>query len=74
MLGEDSHGPRPERRGIKPLVNDADGEVIHHLHLLYRFIVGEPGGEVLRIHDPLIGELDIMGVNGMAIMKFHIGP
>src|SRR4030042_6673551 len=74
MLREDSHDPRSKSRGIKPFVNDADGEGINHFYLLHRFIVRESRGEVLGIHDRFIGELDIMGVKGMAVMKFNIGP
>jgi hypothetical protein len=74
MLREDSHCPRPEGGGIKLFINDADGEGIHHLHFLYRFIVCEPRGEVLWVHDPFIGEFDIIGIQGVAIMKLHIGP
>ena len=66
--------PCSERRRIKTFVNDPDRERINDFHLFHGFIIGNARGEVLGVHDGLIGELHILGFEGMAIMKFHTGP
>ncbi len=62
-----------EGRGIEPFVNDADTERIKDLHLLDRLVVGQSRGKVLRVHDRLVRKLYIIGIEGVSIMKCHIG-
>ena len=72
MLREDPHAPGTEGRRIKPFVNYPDGQRVDHLHRLDGFIVSNAWREISRIYDGFIGELDIMGIKDVAVMKLHI--
>ena len=73
VLRQYPHTPRSDGGGVEPLVHDFNGQRVNYLYCLNRFIVCDPWREILWIHDGFIGELDIIGIKDMTIMKEYVG-
>ena len=73
MLGQYPHGPCADGRRIEPLVDDAQRERIDYLDFLDRLVVRDPGREVARIHDGLVGEPDVGCPDRPAVVEADAG-